>query len=71
MKKKEIKKLAERIAKLETIIEESDNRAEVLKAQDEIMSISGSISPFDMMIIDEMVQEILNKNSWHKKIFLI
>lgn len=62
MKKKEIKKLAERIAKLETIIEESDNRAEVLKAQDEIMSISGSISPLDMMTIDEIVQEILNKN---------
>lgn len=63
MKKKEIKKLAERIAKLESIIEANEDRAEVLRAKDEIMSISGSLSPMDMMIIDEMVQDILNKNS--------
>lgn len=62
MKKKELKKYAQRIAALEKIIESSDNRAEKLKAQDEIMSISGSLTPFDMMVIDEMVQEILEKN---------
>lgn len=62
MKKKELKKYAQRIAALEKIIESSDNRAEKLKAQDEIMSMSGSLTPFDMMVIDEMVQEILEKN---------
>lgn len=62
MKKKELKKYAQRIAALEKIIESSDSRAEKLKAQDEIMSMSGSLTPFDMMVIDEMVQEILEKN---------
>ena len=63
MKKKEMKKLAERIAKLESIIEANENHAEVLRAKDEIMSISGALTPFNMMIIDEIVQEILEKNS--------
>lgn len=63
MKKKEIKKLAERIAKLEAIIEANENHAEVLRAKDEIMSISGSLTPMDMMVVDELVQDILNKNS--------
>lgn len=63
MKKKEIKKLAERIAKLEAIIEANENHAEVLRAKDEIMSISGSLTPMDMMVVDELVQDILNENS--------
>ncbi len=63
MKKKELKKLAQRIANCELIIsDENSSNAQVAKAKDEIMSISGSLTPLDMMVVDEIVQDILNEN---------
>lgn len=62
MKKKELKNLAQKIAKCEHIIQTSQNMKEVASAQDEIMRLSGAVKNFeDMMILDEMIQEFLEK----------
>lgn len=64
MKMKELKNLAKKIAKFEQIIENSEDKDAVRKAEQEIMKISGSVKSLeDMMIIDELVQEILSDNS--------
>ena len=64
MKNKELKKLAERIAKLELIVEANEDPAAVKKAKNEIMELSGKIDdPEDMFRIDELIQEIFSKNS--------
>jgi hypothetical protein len=64
MKNKELKKLAERMAKLELIIEANEDPQVVKKAKNEIMDLSGRIEdPEDMFRLDELIQEILSKNS--------
>lgn len=64
MKNKELKAIANKIAKYEQIIETSDDKKEVSKAQNEIMRLASSIpSMEDMERIDEMVMELLKKNS--------
>ena len=64
MKKKELKNLAKKIADAEYIIQNSTDAKEVSKAQDAILELSGkAMSLEDMMIIDELVQEILEKKS--------
>lgn len=64
MKPKELKRLAQRIASLELIIEQNEDHEKVRKAQNEIMELSGRIkNPDDLFQIDELVQEILEKNS--------
>ena len=63
MKKKELKNLAQKIAKCEHIIQSSDDAKIVSRAQDEIMELSGRVHSLeDMIIIDEMVQEILENS---------
>ena len=56
MKKKELKKLAEKIWALETIVETSDDPQEIKKAKEKILRISGGINPEDMIAIDEIIQ---------------
>ena len=64
MKKKELKNLAQKIAKAERIVQTSDDPKVVKKAEQEIMELSGHVESIeDMVIIDEMVQDLLNKNS--------
>lgn len=64
MKKKELKNLAQKIAKAEMIIQTSDNAKAIAKAERDIMELSGHVDTIeDMVIIDEMVQDILEKNS--------
>lgn len=64
MKKKERKNLAQKIAKCELIIQNSSDAKEVARAQDEIMKLSGhAMSLEDMMEIDVLVQEILEKEN--------
>ena len=64
MKKKELKNLAEKIAKQEVIIQTSKDSAEVQAAQEEIMRLSSRVHDLqDIDIIDEMVQDLLNKMS--------
>ena len=63
MKRKEIQQLAKKIAKLEMIIENSDDKDEVHRAEMEVIKLSSGIrSLADMEAIDEAVQEILSKN---------
>ena len=65
MKTKELKRLAQRIAKLESILEQTSDPEVIRQTQNEIMELSSRISdPEDLFKIDEFVQEILeNENS--------
>lgn len=63
MKKKEIRNLAEKIVKYEKIIQTSNDKEEISKAEKEIMKVSSSVKSLeDMMAIDEMVLDMLEKN---------
>ena len=63
MKRKELKNLAQKIAKCEIIIQTSDDKDKVARAEQEIMRISSSVADLDdMLVIDELVMEILEKN---------
>lgn len=63
MKKKEIRNLAEKIVKYERIIQTSNDKEEISKAEKEIMKVSSSVKSLeDMMAIDEIVLEMLEKN---------
>ena len=63
MKKKEIKNLAQKIAKYERIIQNSDDDKMVRQAQEKIMEITSSVNSLDDMVaIDELVMELLEKN---------
>ena len=62
MKRKELKNLAQKIAKCEMIIQTSDDKEKVARAEQEIMRISSSVADLDdMLVIDELVMEILEK----------
>lgn len=64
MKKKELKNLAEKIAKCEYVIQNSKDGGAVTAAQEEIMRLSSKVHDFqDLDQIDELVQDILNKMS--------
>lgn len=61
MKKKELKMLAQKIAKYEKIIQTSDDNKEVRNAQEEIMKITKSVNNLeDMVAIDEIVMTLLD-----------
>ena len=64
MKKKELKNLAEKIAKYEKIVQTSNDKNAVRKAEEEIMKLSSHVDSFeDMVAIDELVIEfLLEKN---------
>lgn len=63
MKRKELKKLAEKIAKNELIIQTSDDEKAIKRAENEILELSGHVTSLEnMTAIDEIVQEILEKN---------
>ena len=65
MKKKELKNLAKKIADAEYIVQTSDDKKKVAKAQQEIFELSGHVQSLDdMTVIDELVQEILSQKSW-------
>ena len=71
MKQKELKNLAKKIAKAEIIIRDSNDPEAIKRAESEVMKLSGHVDRLeDMVIIDDLVQEILEK-SWLKKNFLI
>lgn len=63
MKQKEIKNLAQKIAKYERIIQTSDDKKMVRQAQEKIMELTSSVTSLDDMVaIDEAVMELLEKN---------
>ena len=63
MKKKELQKLARRIADDEKVIQINSDLRAVERAKEEILTISHNhaINFEDMLALDEMVQEILLK----------
>lgn len=64
MKKKELKNLAEKIAKQEYVIQTSDDDDAIQAAQNEIMRLTSRVRDFqDLDVIDEMIQEILSNMS--------
>ena len=65
MKKKELKNLAKKIAECELIIQNKDSDPyDKEEARNQIFKLTGQIRDFsDLDLIDEMVQEILNKES--------
>ena len=63
MKQKEIKNLAQKIAKYERIIQTSDDKKMVRQAQEKIMELTNGVTSLDDMVaIDEAVMELLEKN---------
>ena len=63
MKRKELKNLAQKIAKNELIIQQNDDPKAVKRAQEEIMRLSGCVdSVEDMIALDELIADILEKN---------
>lgn len=65
MKKKELQKLARRIANAEKVIQISSDEEQVKKAKEEILTLTHNhaIDFEDMIAIDELVQDILFKES--------
>lgn len=63
MKTKELKKLANEIIALERIIDANEDEESVEKAKNRIIEMSGHIDPLDMMRIDEIIQEQIQKQS--------
>lgn len=64
MKKKELKAIALKIVKLETIISENSDEQAVTNAKLELMRLTDSIESLsDMMAIDSIVQESLSRKS--------
>ena len=62
MKKKEMKNLAAKIAKCERIIMLNEDPKAVKQAEEEIMRLSSSVDRLeDMITIDELVMELLEK----------
>lgn len=62
MTKKEMKNLAKQIAKLENIIKTSQDKEEIYEAEQQVMNLTSKVTDFDdMMEIDEMVLNILEK----------
>ena len=60
MKKKELKRLAEKIAKCEYIIQTSSDKEAIRRAQDDIFMLSGQVDSLeDITIIDELIQDIM------------
>jgi phage shock protein A len=63
MKQKEIKNLAQKIAKYERIVQTSDDKKMIRQAQEKIMELTNSVTSLDDMVaIDEAVMELLEKN---------
>lgn len=63
MKRKELKNLAQKIAKQEKIVQTSADQKEIKKAQDEILRLSSSVTNYeDIFYIDELVQEFLENS---------
>lgn len=63
MKRKELKRIAEKIAKNEKIIQNGKDMKQKMEAEANIMKLSEQLENIeDILRVDELVQEILKKN---------
>lgn len=64
MKKKELQALAKKIANAEYIIQHSDDKKAIARAQEETIKLCSHVDSLDdITLIDEYVQEYLRKKS--------
>lgn len=61
MRKKELKNIAQKIAKCEKIIQESSNKEEVENAKRAILSLSKKLSVEDIFLLDEVIMELMEE----------
>ena len=63
MKKKELKKLAKSIAEAEYIIQTSDDKNAISKAQKTILDLTSRVAMDleEMTIVDDLIQEMLTE----------
>ena len=62
MNKKELKRLAQQIANLELVIQQSSDSYEVNEAKNTIMNLTGRVEDMeDLFILDELISQMLNK----------
>lgn len=63
MKEKDLKNLAEKIAKAELIIQNSNDESVIENAQKLILKLTSQITSIeDMLLLDEKIQKILKKS---------
>lgn len=64
MKQKELKNFAKQIVEAEKIIEANEDKQKVYQAQQKVMDITNRLNSLDdILLLDELVQEIIDKNS--------
>lgn len=64
MKQKELKNFAKQIVEAEKIIEANEDKQKVYQAQQKVMDITNRLNSLDdILLLDELVQEIMDKNS--------
>lgn len=64
MKQKELKNFAKQIVEAEKIIKANKDKQKVYQAQQKVMDITNRLDSLDdILLLDELVQEIMDKNS--------
>ena len=64
MKQKELKNFAKQIVEAEKIIKANEDKQRVYQAQQKVMDITNRLDSLDdILLLDELVQEIMDKNS--------
>lgn len=62
MNKKELKRLAQQIANLELVIQQSSDSYEVNEAKNTIMNLTGRVEDIeDLFTLDELISQMLSK----------
>lgn len=64
MKQKELKNFAKQIVEAEKIIKANEDKQKVYQAQQKVMDITNRLDSLDdILLLDELVQEVMDKNS--------
>lgn len=64
MKQKELKNFAKQIVEAEKIIKANEDKQKVYQAQQKVTDITNRLDSLDdILLLDELVQEIMDKNS--------
>lgn len=61
MRRKELKNLAKKIIKAEQIIQNSEDKQAIYEAQQEIIHLSANLELDDLIALDQIIQDILEK----------
>lgn len=62
LKRKELKQLAEKLAKLELVLQKESDPETVKQTKNKIIELTGHVDDYeDLFILDEYIQKILDK----------